>query len=147
MDVILLKEVERLGAEGTLAHVKPGLARNFLIPRGLAVQATPQQRQALEERKRQRSQKAERAKTEAQALRQKIESLAVTLKLSLGDEEKAFGSVTVHDLVAAMKRDGLEIEKHAIQLDHPIKALGSYQVPVRVHPEVTATLKVLVVKA
>jgi large subunit ribosomal protein L9 len=146
MDVVLLKEVERLGAEGVVVSVKAGFARNYLIPSGLAVPASPQHLRAIEELARQRAQKAQRIKEEAQALKRKLESRSLTLKLSLGVDDKPFGSVTTHDLVEALRQEGFELDKHAVRLEQPIKALGIFEVPVRLHPEVTATLKVWVVK-
>ena len=147
MDVVLLKAVERLGAEGAVVHVRPGFARNYLLPSGLAALATPQQLKAVEALKRQRAQRAERIRAQAEALKRALESRSVTLKLRLDDDGHPFGSVSVHDIVEALQQEGLTVEKPAIHLEEPIKALGIYPVPVRVHPEVTATLKVWVVKA
>ena len=147
MDVVLLKDVERLGAEGTVIHVKPGFARNYLIPTGLAVPATAQQVRLVEQRKRERSQQAQRVKAEAEALQQTLEGRSLTLTLTLGPDDTPFGSVTVHDLVEALRQEGLTVEKRAILLEQPIKALGIYEIPVRLHPEVKALLKVWVVKA
>ncbi|MBI3011106.1 MAG: 50S ribosomal protein L9 [Candidatus Omnitrophica bacterium] len=147
MDIILLKDVERLGTEGTLVHVKPGFARNYLLPRGLAAPATAQQLKAVEATLRQRSRKAERVKAEAETLKQKLEGRSLTLKLSLGVDEKPFGSITLNDIREALRTDGLEVEKHAIQLKQSIKGLGVYDIPVRLHPDVTATVKVAVVQA
>ena len=147
MDVVLLKDVEPLGAEGAVVHVKPGFARNYLLPRGLAVPATPQHLKAVEEITRQRAKKLERVKVEAEALKRKLESRSLTLKLTVGADDKPFGSVTTHDIVEALGRDGLSVEKHAVHLSEPIKTLGVFDVPIRLQPEVTATLKVWVVKA
>ena len=147
MDVVLLKDVERLGSEGAVVRVKPGFARNYLLPRGLAVAATPQALQTFDAAKRRRAQQAQRLKEQAESLKHRLESRSLTLKLTLGAEDQPFGSVTVHDILEALKRDGLEIEKPAVQLDHPIKTLGIYDVPIRLHAEVLATLKVWVVKA
>ena len=147
MDVVLLKDIEKLGAQGTVLHVKPGYARNYLLPLGLAVPATPQQLKAVEALARQRLQKTQRMQAEAETLKRKLESRSLTLKLTLGEDDKPFGSVTAHDLVEALAREGLAVEKHTIHLEQPIKALGIYEVPVRVHPQVTATLKVWIVKA
>ena len=147
MDVILLKAVEKLGAEGAVVHVKPGYARNYLVPRGLAVLASPAQLKMVETIRQQRARQSQRIAGEAQALKQKLESRSLTLKLSLGADDKPFGSVTTHDLVEALAHEGIVIEKHAVRLEEPIKALGVYEVPVRLHAEVTATLKVWVVKA
>ena len=147
MDVILLKDVEKLGAEGAVVHVRPGFARNYLLPLGLAAPATPQQLKAIEAGKRQREHKLQRVKQDADALKRKIESRSITLKLTLGYDEKPFGSVTVHDLVEALQREGLDVEESAVHLEQPIKTLGIFDVPVKLHPDVTATAKVWVVKA
>lgn len=147
MDVVLLKDVERLGTEGTVVCVKPGFARNYLLPRGLAASATAQQLKAVEATMRQRSREAGRIKAEAEALKQKLEGRSLTLKLSLGADEKPFGSITLNDIREALQTEGFEVEKHAIQLKQPIKGLGVYEIPVRLHPDVTATVKVSVVQA
>jgi large subunit ribosomal protein L9 len=147
MDLILLQDVEKIGKEGTVVRVKPGFARNYLLPRRLAVPATPEHQRAFEERKRQTARKQARLHQRAAGLKQKLESRSLTLKLNLGEGEKAFGSVTVHDIVEALAQEGVTLEKHAVQLPDPIKVLGIYEVPVRLHPEVTATLKLWVVKA
>jgi large subunit ribosomal protein L9 len=148
MNVVLLKTVESLGSEGTVVSVKPGYARNYLIPTGLAVEATPQQLSALETAARQREQKAARVKDQALALKQKLESRSISLKLSVGEGgQKAFGAITVHDVFQALQQEQVSIDKHAIRLEEPIKSLGIFEVPVRLHPDVTATLKLWVVKA
>ena len=147
MDVVLLKDVEKLGSEGTVLHVKPGFARNYLLPLGLAAPATAQQLKAIDQIKRQRLQKTQRARRDADALKRKLEARSLTLKLSLGEEDKPFGSITTHDIVDALAQDGLNVDKHAVHLEHPIKSLGIFDVPVRLHADVTATLKVWVVKA
>ena len=147
MEVILLKDIEKLGTEGAVVQVKPGFARNYLLPRGLAAPATPQQLKTIEETKRQRLKKAQRMKADAEALKRKLESRSVTLKLSLGEDDKPFGAITTHDIVDALAHEGLTIDKHAVHLEHPIKTLGIFDVPVRLHPDVTATVKLWVVKA
>ena len=147
MEVVLLKDVEKLGSEGTVVRVKPGFARNYLLPRGLAVPATPKQLSAVEAARQRRLQTIERAKAGAETLKRKLESRSLTLKLNIGADDKPFGSVTTHDIVEALRHEGMEIEKHTVHLEQPIKGLGVYEVPVRVHPDVTATLKLWVVKA
>ena len=147
MDVILLKDVVPLGAEGAVVRVKPGFARNYLLPSGLAVEATPRQLQAVEASKRQRLKQAERVQQEAEALKRRLESHSLTMKLTLGEGDQPFGSITVHDVADALARDGIPVEKGAIRLEQPLKALGVFDVPVRLHPNVTATLKLWVVKA
>ena len=147
MDVVLLKDVEKLGAEGAVVKVKPGFARNYLLPHGLAALATAQQLKAIEETKRQRLQKTRRARRDADALKCKLEARSLTLKLNLGEDDKPFGSITTHDIADALAQEGIVMDKHAVQLERPIKSLGVFDVPVRLSPEVTATLKVWIVKA
>ncbi len=147
MEYLLLKDVDNVGKEGAVVRVKPGFARNYLLPRGLAVPATTAQMRAVEERARQTSRKAALQRQAAEGLKQQLQGLSLTMKLTLGEGEKPFGSVTVHDLVDALAQHGLTIEKRALGLEEPIKALGMYEIPVRVHAEVTATLKVSVVNA
>ena len=147
MNVILLKDVEKLGTEGATVQVKPGFARNYLIPRGLAVAATAEQLKVVEARERGRAKQLQQVKAQAQTLKQQVESRALTLTLTVGADDKPFGSVTTHDICDALTRDGLEVEKHAIRLTEPIKTLGVYDIPIRLPADVTATLKVSVVKA
>ena len=147
MDVILLKSVERVGAEGAVVQVKPGFARNFLVPRGLAVMASPENLRQVEERRRIAERKAKRAREQVEKLKRQLESRSLTLTLNLGEGDKAFGSVTTNDMAEALNREGLQVEKHQIELAESIKTLGIYDVPVKLSPEVTATLKLWVVKA
>lgn len=147
MDVILIKDVQKVGKEGAVVRVKPGFARNYLLPHGLALPASPEHVKMLEERARQAQSKAQRLRKHTEQLKQKLEGCSLTLKLSLGEEDKPFGSVTTHDIAQALAHEGLPVERHAIQLAEPIKALGIYEIPVRLASEVTATLKLWVVKA
>ena len=103
--------------------------------------------QAVEASKRQRLKQAERVQKEAEALKRRLESHSLTMKLTLGEGDQPFGSITVHDVADALARDGIPVEKGAIRLEQPLKALGVFDVPVRLHPNVTATLKLWVVKA
>ena len=147
MDVILLKDVNKLGTEGTVVRVKPGFARNYLLPVGLAVPATAQQLKAVAAATQQRQRKSQRLQADAEAMKRTLESRPLTFTLTLGAEDKPFGSVTTHDVVEALARDGIVVDKHAVHLEESIKALGLFEVPVRLHPNVTATLKLQVVKA
>lgn len=147
MDVVLLKPVEKLGAEGDIIHVKPGFARNFLVPRGLAVVADAAQVKTVQEITRQRRRKLERMQAEAEALKQRLEKHSLSFNLSLGEDEKAFGSVTAHEIYEALTKDGFSLEKHAVHLPQPIKSLGVHELAVKLHSNVTALLKVRVVKA
>ncbi len=147
MDVILLKDVDRLGKAEAVVRVKPGYARNYLLPHGMAVLATDEARQAVDARRRRGEQKAQRAQAQLESLKQRVQQHSLTLKLTLGEHNVAFGSVTARDITDGLERDGITVDKHAVQLAEPLKALGIYDVPVRLAPEVTATLKVWVVKA
>ena len=147
MDVVLLKDIEKLGAQGTVLHVKPGYARNYLLPMGLAVPATPQQLKAVEAVTRQRQAKSQRLQADAEALKRTLEGRAVTLTLTVGADDKPFGSITARDVMDALAKDGVRVEKHAVHLEEPIKTLGTVEVPIRLHPNVTATLKLVVAKA
>lgn len=147
MEIILVKDVERLGKEGAVVRVTSGFARNYLLPRGLALTASPQHLREVEARTQSTHRKAQRFRQQAEQLKQQLEGQSLTLKLSVGESDKAFGAVTAQDIVEALVRDGRSIDKHAVTLEQPIKTLGIYEVPVRLHPEVTATVKVWVVKA
>jgi len=147
MEIILLKDVDRVGAEGAVVRVKPGFARNYLIPLGLAAEATAQRLQAIEAVKQQRVRQSQRLRAEAEALKRTLEGRSITLKLSVGQDDQPFGSVTVHDLIDALAREGLSIEKSMVGLEQPIKTLGVSEIPIRLHADVSATLKVWVVKA
>ena len=146
MDVILLSAVDKLGAAGAVIRVKPGYARNYLIPKRLAALATPEQLKAVEELHRQRAQKAKRLQAQAEAVKQKIESRGFSTTLTLGDDGKAFGAVTAHDVYELLTQSKFTLDKHAVQLSEPIKALGTYYIPVKLLADVTATLKLKVVK-
>ena len=147
MEMILLKDLDKVGKEGAIVDVKPGFARNYLLPRGLALPATREHRRMVEERARQAQAKQARAHQHAQQLKQKLEHHSLTLKLNVGEQDTAFGSVTAHDVHEALASAGLAVDRRAIQLEEPIKMLGAYEVPIRLHPDVIATLKVRVAKA
>ncbi len=147
MDVVLVKDVPHLGVEGAVVTVKPGFARHYLLPSGLAVSATPQAIQAIERATQQRHKRLQHLLEEAGELKRRLEAHPLTLTLALGDEDRAFGAITRHDVTEALARDGFTLDKHAVQLEHPIKALGTFQMLVSLHPTVTATVTVRVVKA
>ena len=147
MNIILVKDVEKLGSQGAVVKVRPGYARNYLIPAGFAVAETPEQRRVLQEVTRQREQKHTREVAKAQEVKSKIEAKKWTLKLSMGTEDKSFGAVTASDIGELLAQSGVELDKHAVHLAEPIKTLGTHPVTVRVHPEVAAVIKLSVVKA
>jgi large subunit ribosomal protein L9 len=146
MKVILLDDVAKVGRRGEVRDVSDGYARNFLIPKKLALSATAGNLQNLEHIKTQQDAKAGRIKSEAETLRQRIEGLAYEERRQASEEGKLFGSVTAQDLVDFLGRQGVKIERRRIQLDEPIKTLGETGVPIRLHPEVTAQFRVNVVR-
>jgi len=146
MKVILTEDVTYLGIAGDLLKVKDGYARNYLIPNGHAVIATVQNIKNLEHQKRQIQSKLQKIKKEAEQLAKKIEAVSCTVTKPAGEEDKLFGSVTSADIFASLKNEGIDIDKKKILLDDPIKCLGIFTVPVKLHSEVIAQLKVWVVK-
>src|SRR5512145_3395391 len=147
MNVILTENVKGLGNMGDVVKVKPGYARNFLVPNKLAVEASNRNLNELEHHRRQLSRKAEKLSKEAAVLKGRIEAVECVLTHRTGEEGKLFGSVTSMEIEAALAAKGIEIERRKIHLDHPIKSLGSHEVQVKLNAGVNATLKVSVVKA
>ena len=146
MKIILLDDVSKVGRRGEVRDVSDGYARNFLIPKKLALSATAGNLQNLEHIKTQQDAKAGRIKGEAETLRQRIEGMAYEETRQASEEGKLFGSVTAQDLVDFLGRQGVKIERRRVQLDEPIKTLGETSVPIRLHPEVTAQLRVNVLR-
>jgi len=146
MKIILLDDVAKVGRRGEVRDVSDGYARNFLIPKKLALSATAGNLQNLEHIKKQQDAKAGRVKSEAEALRQRIEGTVYEERRQASEEGKLFGSVTAQDLVDFLGRQGVKIERRRVQLDEPIKALGETAVSIRLHPEVIAQLRVTVVR-
>ena len=146
MKVILTQDITGLGSIGDLITVKDGFGRNYLVPQGKALQATSQNMKKLEHQRRQIREKIDKAKREAERLAARIESVSCTVAKAVGEEDKLFGSVTGMDIEASLKLEGVEIDRKKINLLEPIKSLGIYNIPIKLHPEVTATLKLWVVK-
>jgi large subunit ribosomal protein L9 len=146
MKVILLDDVSTLGRRGEVREVSDGYARNFLIPQKRALTATPGNLKNLAQIKSQQEAKASRIKAEAESLRARIEAVVCEERRQASEEGKLFGSVTTQDLADFLARQNLQIEKRRIQVEEPIKGLGEFVVPIRLHPEVTARLKVVVVR-
>jgi large subunit ribosomal protein L9 len=144
-DVILREDVKSLGKAGELVRVKPGYARNFLLPRGLAFEATEgnKKRIAAETRARGARDQAERA--EAERFAATLGAAALTLKGKAGEEGKLFGSITAQDIADALAAQGHQVDRRRIELEHPIKTVGHHTVAVRLHSEVHAEVRVSVV--
>lgn len=147
MKVILLEEISSLGKAGDTVKVADGYGRNFLIPQDKAVKATPGNMKVWESQKHSFENKLDKVKAEAELLAQKIEEFSCSIVKQAGEEDKLFGSVTNMDIEESLKREGVDIDRRKIMLDVPIKKLGDYTVPVKLHPEVTANLKILIVKS
>ena len=146
MEVILRQAVEKLGHPGDIVKVSAGYARNFLLPRGVAYEATPGNKKRIE-RERQRLEAAEDSRrTSAQGLAEKLEQVSLTFSARVGEEGKLFGSVTTADIAQQLAEQGYTIEKRQIDLKDPIKALGVYRVPVKLHADVKPEIRVWVIK-
>jgi len=146
MKVILIEDMPSLGKMGDLVKVSDGYGRNFLVPHGKAIRATTHNVKVLEHQTTQLKNKVDKIKRDAEKLARKIEAVSCTVAKPAGDEEKIFGSVTSMDIGESLKVEGIEVDRKKIILDEPIKTLGIYTVPIKLHPEVTAQLKVWVVK-
>lgn len=146
MEIILRQAVDNLGHPGDIVKVSPGYARNFLLPRGLAYEATPgnKKRIALEKERLEAAESDRRG--QAQTLADRLEQVSLTFSARVGEEGKLFGSVTSADIAQQLEAQGIHIEKRLIDLHEPIKALGVYRVPVKLHADVKPELKVWVIK-
>lgn len=147
MKVILVEDVPYLGKMGELVKVSGGYGRNFLIPYGKAIQATTQNIKILDHETKQLKDQINKIKRDAEKLAKRIESVSCTVAKPAGEEEKLFGSVTAMDIVENLKLEGIEVDRRRVVLEEPIKSLGIYTIPIKLHSEVTAQLKVWVVKA
>ena len=146
MEVILREDVEKLGSRGQLVKVSPGYARNFLLPKRLAVAATESNKKIVEQERQAHLRKEAKLKTEAEDLSKLMAGVSVTISQKAGENDQLFGSVTSKDVVDALAAKRFTIDRKKIQLDEPIKQLGEYKVPVRLHKDVTAEITVHVVK-
>jgi large subunit ribosomal protein L9 len=144
--IILLEDVEQLGEAGEVVEVTPGYARNYLIPQRRALVATDANVAQFESRRKQHEAVAERERRTAQVLAKQLESDSLTAQVRVGEEERLFGSVTAQNIVELLAAKGYEIDRRTVQLEEPIRALGVYNVEMRLHPDVTANLKLWVVK-
>jgi large subunit ribosomal protein L9 len=144
--VVLQESVANVGTSGDVVRVRPGFARNFLIPRGLAAPATPANLARIDEIKRQAAVRLERDLEEARSVAAELERTSVKLERAVGEERKMYGSVTSRDIEEAYASAGLAVDRKKIQLPEPIKELGLHEVKVRLHGDVEATLRVEVIK-
>jgi len=147
MEVILNKDVEKIGKAGSIVRVKDGFARNFLFPQNLARPATTGSLKGLEQAQQARSTQLDKIKKEAEEVKQRLSKLAnLTIPALTQGEQNLYGSIGAHDISAALAEEGFAIDKNMIELVEPIKSLGIYEIPVKLHPEVVALVKLWVVK-
>lgn len=146
MKVILRRNFDQLGKVGDVVAVKDGYARNYLIPRQIAYQATKGNILALEEEKKQILKKEAKELELAQKLANDIEKVSITIPVKVGEEDKIFGTVTSQMIADSMKEKGYEIDKRKIEITEPIKSLGIYSVTIKLHPSVSAVVKTWVVR-
>ncbi|PJA29869.1 MAG: 50S ribosomal protein L9 [candidate division Zixibacteria bacterium CG_4_9_14_3_um_filter_46_8] len=146
MKIILKDDVETLGKVGDIIVVKDGYARNFLIPKNLAIPATKGHLKSIDEIHRQKTIRDNKRKREVDKLKESLEKTSCTAEVLVGEEDRVFGSVTSYDIAEMLVKKGFKIDRHNILLDEPLRTLGVYAVPVRIDKDVNANLKVWVVK-
>ena len=147
VELVLLQDVQGLGKIGDQVRVADGYARNYLVPKKFAAPVTPAVLQQIEARKLKLQKEHEERVAVARAMADKISRISVTIPVQADEEDKLYGSVTSPQIVEALAEEGIEIERHAVELEEPIRELGVYNVVLRLHSEVEATLKVWVVRA
>ncbi len=145
MKVILKEEIKSLGKIGEVVNVADGYARNYLIPKNLAVEANVKNIKSLEHDRKKIEERAKKTKQTAEGLSERLSALTLTLSAKAGEEERLFGSITTMDIAEALKKEGFDIERKKILLDEPIKRLGSYTIGVKIHPDVTSNVTIEVV--
>ena len=144
MKVILTTEIDALGLEGDRVNVARGYARNYLIPKGFALEANTQNIKMMEMQKKKIDERRLKAKEGAEKVRDLISEKVITISQKAGGEDKLYGSVTTMDIADALEKTGITIDRRKIVLDKPIKSLGEYDVTIKLHPKVTGNLKVVV---
>ena len=146
MEVILKEDVEKLGHRGDIVKVAEGYGRNFLLPRKLAIEASRANKAVIEQMKAAAVRKSAKEKTGAEALAQQLNQVQLSFDRKVGEKDHLFGSVTSSDIAAALEGKGFNVDRRKIHLDDPLKSLGEFHVPVKLHREVTAHVKVTVNK-
>jgi len=146
MDVILREDIDNLGSRGEVVKVAPGYARNFLLPKRLAVEATDSNRKIVEQERQAHLRKEAKLQGEAADLGKLMDGISVTIRQKAGENDQLFGSVTSKDVADALAAKNFTIDRRKVQLEEPIKQLGEFKVPLRLHKEVTAEITVNVVR-
>jgi len=146
MEVILKEDVSKLGSRGDVVKVAEGYGRNFLLPRKLAIEATVGNKKVIEQMRSAALRRSAKEKAQAEELSKQFDGLSVSFKRRSGEHEQLFGSVTSGDLAEALEKKGFNLHRRKIQLHEPLKSVGEFTVPVRLHKDVTAHLKVVIEK-
>lgn len=146
MEVILSRDVERLGKAGAVLKVRDGFARNFLLPNGLAVLSTPGNLKKVEQEKQKKLLDQAKVKKESDDLKDKLANVSLTIPVLTKEDESLYGGISSADLARALGEEGFSLDKNSIVLDEPIRALGIYEVPIRLPQDVSAKVKVWIVK-
>ena len=146
MKVILREDVPEVGQAGEKVEVKSGFGRNYLFPRNLAIPATKANLRAIGEVRKQKELREKKRRRKAEVIKDKIEMLSLSMEVLVGEEDKLYGSVTNADVAELLKEEGVIVDKRAIELEDPIKVLGVYTVPVKIDKDVTAELRLWVIK-
>jgi large subunit ribosomal protein L9 len=146
MKVILAENIQALGQIGDVVNVAPGYARNFLFPQKLAMEATGKNVRGLEHKKRALSAKREKMLQEMASLADRLKTVTITLQRKVSEDDKLYGSVTVGDIIKGLEDNGFDIDRKAVQIEHPIKQLGEFTVPIRLDVQVIAQVRVVVEK-
>jgi len=144
MKIILTQDFDELGFAGDIIRVSDGYARNFLIPKEIALEANKKNLKFMDTQKKKIEVKRLKAKEDAEKISEKIKDTIVTIKQKVGDEGKLYGSVTTMDIAAELEKQGIDIDRRKITLDKPIKNLGDYNIPIKLYPEVTSSIKLIV---
>ena len=146
MEVILKEDVAKLGARGEVVKVAEGYGRNFLLPRKLAIEATAGNKKVIEQMRAAALRRSAKEKAQAEELSKQFDGLSVSFQRRSGEQDQLFGSVTSSDLAEALEKKGFNVDRRKIQLHEPLKTLGEFAVPVKLHKDVTAHLKVVIEK-
>jgi large subunit ribosomal protein L9 len=146
MELILRDDVEKVGRRGEIVKVKDGFARNFLLPRGLGMPVTAANKAMIDKERKSHLARLAKEKAEFEQLAERVATLRFIAPRKVGENDVLYGSVTAGDVGEFLKSKGIEIDKRKVQLDEPIKHLGEHELKIKLHPEVTATLKLLVTK-
>jgi large subunit ribosomal protein L9 len=146
MKVVLRQDKDGLGQRGDVIKVADGFARNFLLPRGLALEATPKNINVIVEERKQEAGRAKLEKKRLEEVARRCEKISITIPVKVGEDEKLYGSVTTADIALALQEEGIELDRKKIELDSPIKTLGIHRIPVKLHPTLSTEIKLWVVK-